>query len=103
MRSVLYEVAGDFNDDGAVDAADYTFWRNTFGQNVTPGSGADGDYDGVVTALDYQIWKAGFGYVVGMSGNAAKPTALPGPSGWIHMTALLLALVDLQAESSANM
>ena len=84
--------AGDFNDDGAIDAADYTLWRNSLGQHVEPGEGADGDYDGMVTILDYDVWKAGFGTSLAAVGGGSKSVPVPGPSGWIHLTALLLAL-----------
>ena len=45
---------GDYNDDGAVGAADYVVWRNTFGQT---GSGlvADGNGNGQVDPADYNI------------------------------------------------
>ena len=36
------ETTGDYNGDGTVDAADYTVWRDTFGQEVDEGTGADG-------------------------------------------------------------
>ena len=28
-------ILGDYNHDGVVDAADYTVWRDTYGQSVT--------------------------------------------------------------------
>lgn len=61
-------LAGDFNDDGAVDAADYSVWRDAFGVTY--------DED------DYADWKNNFGQTLG-SGVAA---AVPEPSA-----ALLLA------------
>lgn len=53
---------GDFNRNNAIDAADYTVWRNHLG--ITSGAGqADGDADGDgdVDNDDYLIWKAEFG------------------------------------------
>ncbi|WP_145284274.1 glycoside hydrolase family 113 [Pirellulimonas nuda] len=55
---------GDYNGDGVVDAADYTLWRDSLGQNVTAGQGADGDANGVVDAGDYDLWRQSFGAVV---------------------------------------
>src|SRR5690606_10244091 len=52
---------GDFNEDGVVDAADYTVWRNQLGGSMPPFSGADANGDGVVGSADYLIWKSGFG------------------------------------------
>ena len=53
-------LAGDYNDDGFVDAADYTVWREQLGrarfalpnETVTAGT---------VTAEDYDVWKSNFG------------------------------------------
>jgi hypothetical protein len=53
-------LAGDYNNDGEVGAADYVVWRGSFGQ-----SGkwllADGDGDGDVTHADYDLWRSHFG------------------------------------------
>ena len=54
-------LAGDYNLNGTVDAADYTLWRDTLGAIVTPFSGADGSGNGVVDQADYDVWKAHFG------------------------------------------
>lgn len=55
---------GDYNNDGIVDAGDYTYWRDRVGQAVNRGTGADGDLNGVVDDGDYAIWKANFGKLV---------------------------------------
>jgi hypothetical protein len=56
---------GDYNDDGIVDAVDYTVWRNTVGSMSdfrADGSGPTvGVPDGVVDAHDYDFWKANYG------------------------------------------
>lgn len=49
---------GDFNQNGIVDAADYTVWRNNFGSN-TP---LPNDPNGTPVGNEaYQTWKAHFG------------------------------------------
>jgi len=53
--------AGDYNGDGAVDAADYVVWRETSGQLVEPFAGADGDGNGKVDDADYNVWTMHFG------------------------------------------
>ncbi len=61
--SVYYRgpgLAGDYNRDGVVDAADYTGWRDLLGQ-VGPGLAADGNGDSSVDELDYQVWRDQFG------------------------------------------
>jgi hypothetical protein len=52
---------GDFNGNGAVDAADYIVWRRNLGQTVLPGSAGDGNEDGWIDQNDYAIWRANFG------------------------------------------
>lgn len=54
-------LAGDYNGDTRVDAADYTIWRDTLDQQVVAGTGADGEPDGLIDTLDYNIWKQNFG------------------------------------------
>jgi hypothetical protein len=68
-------IPGDFNRDGSVDAADYTVWRNTLGQNNlgNQGAGADGDGSGTIRQADYDIWKANFGTGSGGGGSVAVP------------------------------
>jgi hypothetical protein len=48
---------GDFDSDGDVDNNDYLIWRSTFGNTVTPGTGADGSGNGIVDSADYIIWR----------------------------------------------
>ena len=51
---------GDFNDDGIVDAADYTVWRNRLGAEVhLPNDRTSGTVD----ESDYLRWKANYGGV----------------------------------------
>src|SRR5690606_31091786 len=74
-------IAGDFNGDGQVDAADYTVWRNNLGS--TTNLAADANGDGSVGPEDYTIWKSNFGNPAG-AGAAALATAanVPEPSTW---------------------
>lgn len=52
-------VPGDYNQNGKVDAADYTKWRDNLGANIAlPNEGAT---PGMVTAEDYTFWKSQFG------------------------------------------
>lgn len=70
---ISYEViapflAGDYNDDGIVDAADYTVWRDgstLLNETVTPG---------FVTEEDYTVWQDNYG-----SASAAL-VAVPEPT-----------------------
>lgn len=68
-------VRGDYNNDGLVNAADYTVWRDTLNQTGF-GLAADGDADGVIGASDYQVWKTAYG-----SSNAiGAAIAVPEPT-----------------------
>jgi hypothetical protein len=76
-------LAGDYNDNGSVDAADYVAWRDKLGtsfslpnETVTLGS---------VTTEDYDEWKANFG-AAAASGSAHA--AVPEP---ISMSLAILA------------
>ncbi len=80
---------GDYNDDGLVDLADYTVWRDTLGTEVARGTGADGDGDGVVQAADYTVWKARFAEVANSSAAASQ---VPEPATWACSIVMLMAL-----------
>jgi len=70
---------GDYNGNGIVDAADYVVWRETFGQNVSQGTGADGDSSGVIDELDYNFWRMRFG-TVATGSSVASGTGVPEPT-----------------------
>ena len=57
-------LAGDYNKNGKVDAADYIVWRNSLNQ---AGSGlpADGNSSGTIDAGDYTVWRSNFGKTSG--------------------------------------
>lgn len=63
--------SGDYNNNGVVDAADYTTWRDRMGQtftltNVNPAAATPT----IVDQEDYDFWKAQFG----MTGGAVPET-----------------------------
>jgi hypothetical protein len=63
---------GDYNRDGAVDAADYVVWRSQMG---TEGANliADGNRNGVIDQGDYDVWRSHFGQSSGSGASAAVP------------------------------
>jgi hypothetical protein len=85
---------GDFNDDGRVDAADYTVWRRSLGENFANGSGADADGNGQINDADYSIWRANFGNSESGLGGSHSSTAIPEPGLW-----MLLAVAFITALS----
>ena len=76
IETPMAGLAGDYNDDGSVDAADYVLWRKggpLANETVTIGS---------VTQQDYTEWRANFGETAGgpglgqNGGSAAEPGTL---------------------------
>ena len=74
---VVAVLAGDYNFDGVVDAADYTVWRNSLGSTGT-GLVADGDGNGTVGPEDYTIWASSYGNT--SSTSASSSQAIPEPT-----------------------
>jgi hypothetical protein len=79
-------LAGDYNNNGAVNADDYTVWRNSFGS--TTNLDADGNNNGVIDAADYVVWRKN----VGNTPAAGQATAIPEPG---TMSLCLLLSVSL--------
>jgi hypothetical protein len=85
-------VAGDYNKNGVVDAADYVLWRNSDGQTGA-GLAADGNSDDTVDTADLDYWRTRFGSSSGSgSGDGA---AVPEPG----CSVLVLILAGLAAAS----
>jgi hypothetical protein len=84
-------VAGDYNVDGRVDAADYVVWRKSLGETVPVFSGADGNGNGTIDPADYDFWRLRFGYpIIRGTGSAVDGAPVPEPG-----TALLLAAASI--------
>jgi T5SS/PEP-CTERM-associated repeat protein len=95
QTSLAVTLAGDYNDDGVVDAADYTVWRDLLGSKFDPR--ADGDTNGVINIADYNIWKANFGLHAGAgAGGAAVAATVPEP-GVPLLAAAVLSLLTRRA------
>jgi hypothetical protein len=90
-------LTGDYNKDGVVDAADYTVWRNTFGQagTETAHPTADPNHDFLVDEADYAIWKASYGSPFSTPGPGAGSgglAAVPEPTSFI-LAVLAMGLI----------
>ena len=70
-------VLGDYNSNNIVDAADYTVWRDHFGQAFTLPN-RDTNNSGNVNAQDYTFWKGRFGATSGA--GALSGGAVPEPA-----------------------
>lgn len=91
MDVIGYDVAqppapGDYNHNGAVDAADYTVWRDSLGS--TTALAADGNSNGKIDAGDYDIWVAQFGQ--SLAAPAAASAAAEPSSGKLILCGTLL-------------
>ncbi len=67
---------GDYNDDGIVNIADYTVWRDKLG---APASTLDNDIDGgTIDTRQYLTWKNHFGNT--QPAAAAVESTVPEPA-----------------------
>jgi hypothetical protein len=77
-------LSGDYNGDGAVDAADYVVWRANVGTtNTLPGD----PIGGMIGPQQYDQWRANFGNSAPGSGSGA-PVAVPEPGAAVLMLAM---------------
>jgi hypothetical protein len=87
-----YTIAGDFNTDGIVDAADYVVWRKNF-------SGDQAMYD---------AWRGNFGASLGPGSGSTLPSAaplsaaVPEPATSLLMALMLAALPRRRQRSVAG-
>lgn len=70
-------LAGDFNGDGTVDAADYTVWRANLGAADESSLNGNGSGSGGVDEADFNLWRTQYGQA---SGLAAASATVPEPS-----------------------
>jgi hypothetical protein len=77
-------VIGDFNGNGAVDAADYVLWRDG---GVLQNEG--GITPGAATPEDYQTWRANFGKPAASAGGLGA--AVPEPAAAVQIVIACLA------------
>src|SRR6185312_8414370 len=71
-------VGGDYNNNGVVDAGDYTIWRKRLNQSVTIPNDLT---PGTVVAQDYTEWRNRFGKTTlelgaGTGANIPEPATL---------------------------
>lgn len=74
--SVEPPLAGDYNDDGVVDTADYTVWRDTWTRFNTTDMRADGNNNGAIDTGDRDVWAANYGATSSAAVAVPEPTAI---------------------------
>jgi fibronectin-binding autotransporter adhesin len=84
-------VAGDYNQNGIVDAADYVLWRNNLGAGSLPNEG--GISPGMVDADDYTFWRSRFGATSG-AGSGFGSSNIPEPTSIVLFGLALYGLVS---------
>jgi hypothetical protein len=78
LAAIVPTLAGDYNQDGTVDAADYSVWRDNVGGNgPLPNETAS---LGTIDQADYDAWKANFGATNANNGGGAASATVPEPA-----------------------
>jgi hypothetical protein len=102
IRGFLFQVPGDYNDNGVVDGADYVVWRKTQG-DVGEGLAADSNNDNVINGLDYTEWRRLFGndrhdgHHSGAGSGSSSATEIPEPGGAAPILGSALALLRFRS------
>jgi hypothetical protein len=89
-------VAGDYNRDNAVDAADYVVWRKYSG-TTTPL--ANDPIGGTIGPAHYQQWRTHFGQTVGGGAPLGNSVTSPIPEP-ATATTVFVALLTILYRSS---
>lgn len=80
-------LTGDFNNDGVVNIADYTVWRDNLGGTDDAVINNAGDEVAGVSAGDYAVWKQHFGEVAALTTTFSHQAPEPA-TAWIALAAL---------------
>jgi hypothetical protein len=80
--TALAAIAGDFNNNGIVDAADYIIWRKTDG-----------------TPAGYNAWRTHFGQPGGSGAGAIANAAVPEPTTLVLVLIGTLALLSRRRDN----
>ena len=109
----VIELPGDYNQDGTVDAADYTVWRDALTAGATALS--NDPTPGTVDESDFLYWRAHFGETLGSGAGQAvsstvsqavtvepaspQPDALPAPEPLPNALEAVAPTVTLQSSN----
>jgi T5SS/PEP-CTERM-associated repeat protein len=95
--ALLVAIAGDYNANGFVDAADYTVWRNSLNENGVT-LAADGNGDNTIDNLDFEVWKLHYGESVAGAMQSNQNFNVPEPSAVVlFVVAAILNLVGVRS------
>jgi hypothetical protein len=85
-------LAGDFNSNGVVDAADYVMWRKNVGTNTALPNNLIG---GTISVAQYNQWRANFGNTApgaGSGTSAMAIAAVPEPAALLQIVLVAAVL-----------
>jgi autotransporter-associated beta strand protein len=89
VLAIVAGIEGDYNNDGMVNLADYTVWRDNLG--AAAGTLPNDPHNGVIGSEQYETWKANFGQSLDQL-STASTTSVPEPSAFVLLllTAMML-------------
>ncbi|MBA3480742.1 MAG: autotransporter-associated beta strand repeat-containing protein [Pirellulales bacterium] len=92
-------LAGDFDGNGTVEAADLTAWQNGYGMpNGANAGNGDGDADGDVDGNDFLVWQQNLGMTQSTTASAANAAAAPEPTGVVLMLLAMGGMLGRRSE-----
>ena len=97
VQLVTPSLVGDYNLDGAVNAADYTVWRDSVGQ-TGPGLPADGNGDNSVNNADLTVWQSNYG-----ASAPSMATTIPEPTAGALVALISTAAVRRRRDSNVTL
>jgi hypothetical protein len=83
-------LAGDYNGDGFVNAADYTVWRNNLLVAISLTNEDPNTTPGIVTREDYLVWKSNYGAPGGSAASDSVGSHIPEPRSIVPLLAALV-------------
>jgi hypothetical protein len=88
---------GDFNQDGIVEASDYTVWRKSLGQTGA-NMPADGNGNNQIDSDDLLTWRFHFGQnLAGAGSGLDSPAGVPEPKSFALAMLCLMICVAIRA------
>jgi hypothetical protein len=93
-------VGGDYNDDGVVNAADYTVWRDRLGMNSITNEEVSPQ---TVDIADYLYWRERFGATTPGGAGAVAAAAVPEANYFLLLSGLSMRGLFRRARGGLNL